>query len=82
MNNCEHEELELKQALNFEFAEIHNSAGDVLYVVKLCKKCHLLYWENAEQSAHPTSEADEQFDEDRSIDNDRISDGLSRFTRG
>ena len=44
MSDCQHEELELKQMYNFEFAEISNSAAKVLYVVKLCKKCHLLYW--------------------------------------
>jgi len=36
----------------------------------------------AEHSAHPTSEAESQIDEDWSNDNDRIGDGLSRFTRG
>jgi len=36
----------------------------------------------AQQSVRPTSEAESQIDEDWSNDNDRISDGLSRFTRG
>lgn len=39
-------------------------------------------FEAVEQCVHPTSEAESQIDEDWSNDNDRISDGLSRFTRG
>lgn len=50
--------------------------------VSHCPQCKGSGEISAQQSVHPTNEADEQVDEDWSNDNDRIGEGVSRFTRG
>ena len=45
MMSCKHEPIDKKEGES-EFMQIANSMGEVLYIVKLCKKCHALYWEH------------------------------------
>ena len=76
--------------------KLHNADTIHSEIVALCDLNELLAYAKAEgeiefaglgeyelqQGDHATDKSDPQFDEDWSGDNDRIGDGLSRFTRG